>query len=210
MTNIGQRRFAKKCQSARKHSRQKTIGSKRPRFSSTNTSESATTESRALAADQPQGSDSVDQSTQDTTEGREEHPTSDSTYSTATLSASSAIETSGDLPTSTEPSSSDDTDETTSSDWMPTTDPESTPSTSCDALRRFSPDAQISTRSYAGNAMREAERKKIREDVEAYLGAGGTITQVPLGHQTEHMANFTRKQLIDHHKQRTRKRRGQK
>jgi phosphoglycerate-specific signal transduction histidine kinase len=51
-------------------------------------------------------------------------------------------------------------------------------------------------------------RDEIQRQTEEYLARGGKITQIPAGLQTENQVNFTKAELIDFHKQRTRRRRG--
>lgn len=51
-------------------------------------------------------------------------------------------------------------------------------------------------------------RREIAADTEAYLAAGGTITVVAFGVSGEVIRCFNRSELLEHHKQRTRKIRG--
>jgi len=52
------------------------------------------------------------------------------------------------------------------------------------------------------------QREEINRQIKEYLARGGEITVVPTGYQTENMVNFTKEELIEHHKQRTRRIRG--
>lgn len=52
---------------------------------------------------------------------------------------------------------------------------------------------------------KEALRREIAQQTAAYLAAGGTITHVPFGVTGEPFRNFTKAELVDHQKHRTRR-----